>query len=280
MATASSETDALVERRPLGRTSLDVPVIGMGTWRTFDVRGAEEEARCRAVVDVAYECGATLFDTSPMYGEAERVLSQAIDGRRDAALVADKLWTSDDAEAARQAERALRWYGGRVDIYQVHNLVALRPRLALLRRLQQEGRVRVVGATHYLHSAFPELLALVKSGTVEQIQIPYNARDRLAERELLPAAADHGVGVLVMRPLGEGALVRQAPSAAELAPLHEFGVTTWAQALLKFIVSDPRVSSAIPATSRPERMRENAAAGTLPWLDDEAREYVARLASR
>jgi aryl-alcohol dehydrogenase-like predicted oxidoreductase len=120
----------------------------------------------------------------------------------------------------------------------------------------------------------------VKSGTVEQIQIPYNARDRLAERELLPAAADHGVGVLVMRPLGEGALVRQAPSAAELAPLHEFGVTTWAQALLKFIVSDPRVSSAIPATSRPERMRENAAAGTLPWLDDEAREYVARLASR
>jgi aryl-alcohol dehydrogenase-like predicted oxidoreductase len=266
-----------VERRPLGATGIDVPVVGMGTWRTFDVRGRDAEARCRAVVDAAYAGGATLFDTSPMYGAAERVLGEAMDARRADTLVADKLWTPDDAEAKRQAANALRWYAGWVDIYQVHNLVCADQRLAQLRRMRDEGTVRVVGATHYQHAAFPALLALVRSGAVDQIQIPYNARDRLAERELLPAAADHGVGVIIMRPLGEGTLVRRAPSPEALTPLAPYGVRTWAQALLKFILSDRRVSCVIPATSRPERMTENAEVGTGPWFDDGAREYVARL---
>lgn len=269
----------MIERRELGASGLDVPVIGMGTWRTFDVRGAADVARCRAVLDEAYAAGATLFDTSPMYGEAERVLSVTMGARRNDALVADKLWTPDDEEATRQISRAMAWYGGRVDVYQVHNLVRIDKRLAMLNRMRDEGSVRVVGATHYQHSAYAELLALVRSGKVQQIQIPYNAADRLAERELLPAAADHGVGVIVMRPLGEGALVRRAPSEERLAPLAVFGVRTWAQALLKFILSDPRVSCAIPATSRPERMRENAEAGSPPWLDSEARAYVHQLAT-
>jgi aryl-alcohol dehydrogenase-like predicted oxidoreductase len=266
-----------MERRALGATGLEVPAVGMGTWRTFDVRGREGEARCRAVLDEAYAAGATLFDTSPMYGSAERVLAEAMGARRGDALVADKLWTADDGEAKRQATNALRWYGGRVDIYQVHNLVRLDERLAQLRRMRDDGSVRVVGATHYQHSAFPALLTLVKSRAVDQIQIPYNARDRLAERELLPAAADHGVGVIVMRPLGEGILARHAPPDEALAPLAPYGIRTWAQALLMFILSDRRVSCVIPATSRPDRMAENAAAGAPPWLGEEEREYVAGL---
>jgi aryl-alcohol dehydrogenase-like predicted oxidoreductase len=229
------------------------------------------------VLDEAYAAGATLFDTSPMYGAAERVLSEAMGARRDDALVADKLWTADDAEAKRQATNALRWYAGRVDIYQVHNLLRLDHRLAQLRRMRDEGTVRVIGATHYQHAAFPVLLALVKSRAVDQIQIPYNASDRLAERELLPAAADHGVGVIVMRPLGEGRLVRHAPPDEALAPLAPYGIRTWAQALLKFILSDGRVSCVIPATSRPERMAENAEAGSPPWFGEEEREFVAGL---
>jgi aryl-alcohol dehydrogenase-like predicted oxidoreductase len=267
----------MMERRPLGASGVDVPAVGMGTWRTFDVRGVRDGARCRAVLDEAYAAGATLFDTSPMYGDAERVLAETMGERRGDALVADKLWTTDDAEAERQAERALGWYGGHVDVYQVHNLVGAPKRLALLRRLRDEGRARVIGATHYQTSAFPELLALVRSGAVQQIQIPYNARERLAERELLSAAADHGVGVIVMQPLGVGELVRRAPSGEALAPLAPFGVRTWAQALLKFILSDERVSCVIPATTRPERMRENAAAGTPPWFGEEERTYVVRL---
>jgi aryl-alcohol dehydrogenase-like predicted oxidoreductase len=266
----------MMERRALGRSGLEVPVVGMGTWRTFDVRGADAIAKCRAVLDEAYAAGATLFDTSPMYGESERVLSETMGARRDDALVADKLWTPDDAEAERQAQRALRWYGDRVDVYQVHNLVRTRHRLQLLRRLRAEGKVRVIGATHYQHAAFPELLALMRAGEIDQIQIPYNARDREAERAILPAAADLGIGVIVMRPLGEGTLARKRVTPDVLAPLAPFGVETWAQALLKFILSDPRVSCVIPATSRPERMRENARAGEPPWFGPEEREYVAK----
>jgi aryl-alcohol dehydrogenase-like predicted oxidoreductase len=264
----------MMERRALGTSGLEVPVVGMGTWRTFDVRGADALARCRAVLDEAYAAGATLFDTSPMYGASERVLSETMGARRDDALIADKLWTPDDDEAERQAERALRWYGGRVDVYQVHNLVRTRRRLGLLQRLRSEGRVRVIGATHYQPAAFPDLLALMRAGQIDQIQIPYNARDREAEREILPAAADLGIGVIVMRPLGEGALARKPVSREVLAPLAPFGVETWAQALLKFILSDPRVSCVIPATSRPERMRENARAGEPPWFGPEERELV------
>ena len=267
-----------MERRPLGATGLDVPAVGMGTWRTFDVRGAAAEAECRRVVDAAFEAGATLFDTSPMYGAAEEVLARALGDRRDAAIVADKLWTPDDGEADEQIVRALALYGGSVDIYQVHNLLGADHRLRTLARLREEGAVRVVGATHYRHAEFPALVQLMKARAVEMVQIPLNAADRVAEREVLPLAADLGIGVLVMRPLGEGALARRAISQAQLAPLRDYGVTTWGQALLKWILSDPRVSCVIPATTKPDRMRENAAAGDPPWLDAEMRSYVERLA--
>jgi aryl-alcohol dehydrogenase-like predicted oxidoreductase len=269
-----------MQRRPLGASGLDVPAVGMGTWRTFDVRGAVAETECRGVVDAALESEADLFDTSPMYGAAEEVLARALGTRRDRALVADKVWTLDDDEADAQIARALALYGGSVDIYQVHNLVAAERRLRTLARLRREGAVRVVGATHYQHAAFPALLALMRAHAVEMVEIPLNAADRTAEREILPAAADLGIGVLVMRPLGEGRLVTRPVSDRQLAPLRDYGVTTWAQALLKWILSDPRVSCVIPATSRPERMRENAAAGEPPWLDSEMRSYVERLANQ
>jgi aryl-alcohol dehydrogenase-like predicted oxidoreductase len=269
-----------MQRRPLGATGIDVPAVGMGTWRTFDVHGAAAEAECRRVVDAALDAGAALFDTSPMYGAAEGVLARALGDRRDQALVADKLWTPDDGEADEQIVRALALFGGCVDIYQVHNLVAVDRRLRTLARLRGEGAVRVVGATHYRHAEFPALVQLMKARAVEMVQIPLNAADRVAEREVLPVAAALGIGVLVMRPLGEGALMRRTISAEELAPLREYGVATWAQALLKWILSDLRVSGVIPATSKPERMRENAAAGGPPWFDAETRSYVERLANQ
>jgi aryl-alcohol dehydrogenase-like predicted oxidoreductase len=268
-----------MEHRPLGNSGLSVPVVGMGTWRTFDVHGTALEAERKKIVDVAIDSGANLFDTSPMYGESEDVLAGAIAGRRDGVLVADKVWTGDAAEGREQIARALGWYGGRVDIYQIHNLVAWKTHLPALEKLRDEGRVRVVGATHYQHSAFGDLIALMRTGRIAQIQIPYNAKDRVAEREILPAAHDLGIGVIVMRPLGEGALVRRVPSADKLERLEQFGVRTWPQALLKWILSDPRIHAVIPATSQPDRMRENAAAGSGPWFDPDTREYVSRLTS-
>ena len=269
-----------MERRTLGRAGFEVPVVGMGTWRTFDVRGRAAEENARKVVDEALGAGASLFDSSPMYGEAERVLGAALGGRRDSAVVATKVWARSSSEGRAQMERALRYFGGRVELYQVHNLVNWREHLAALEALQGEGQVVAVGATHYSPSAFGELAEVMKTGRVSAVQIPYNPREREVEREILPLAADLGLGVVVMRPFGEGGLLRRPPADSELEPLRAFGVRTWAQALLKWVLSDPRCHVAIPATSKPERMRENAAAGDPPWLGAEERAYVARLFTR
>jgi aryl-alcohol dehydrogenase-like predicted oxidoreductase len=262
--------------RQFGSTDLSVPAIGVGTWRTFDVRGVAAEANVHAVVDRALAEHANLFDSSPMYGEAERVLSEALGRRRSEALIATKVWTSSDAEAQRQIDRAMRFFGGRVDIYQIHNLVSWRSHLSSLEAERDSGRVRAIGATHYSSSAFGELATVMKTGRVDAIQIPYNPLAREVERTILPLAADLGLGVIVMRPFGEGTLLRRPPPQADLEPLRAFGVTTWAQALLKWILSDARCHVAIPATSKAERIVENAAAGEPPWFGAEEREYVAR----
>ena len=254
--------------------------MGLGTWQVLDVRGSEEEAR-HEVVRVAIEEDGNLFDSSPMYGEAERVLGDALRKfGRDKAIVATKVWTSNDREAERQIERSLSYFGGRVELYQVHNLVAVERRLNALHRLKDEGRVRAVGATHYSRAAFGDLMSVMRSGRVDFVQVPYNATETAAAEELLPLAEELGLGVIAMVPFGSGRLVRRSPTQRDLEPLGEFGVETWAQALLKFVLSDRRVSSAIPATTSPERMRENARSGDPPWFGEEERRYVAELARR
>jgi aryl-alcohol dehydrogenase-like predicted oxidoreductase len=160
----------------------------------------------------------------------------------------------------------------------VNNLDASPGQLAILDRRRDAGEVRALGATHYSPAAFGELAEVMRTGRIEAIQVPYNPGEREVERQILPLAEDLGLGVVVMRPLGAGRLARRPPADADLEPLREYGVETWAQALLKWVLSDRRCTVAIPATSRPGRMRENAAAGAPPWFDDDARALVARLA--
>ena len=266
-----------MEVRPFGQSGISVPAVGMGTWQTFDVRSASEEASRADVVDAALACGTDLFDTSPMYGHSERVLSAALQGKRNRVMVADKVWTPSGRDADAQIRRALDWYDGRVDIYQIHNLVAWQEHLPRLEGLRAEGRVTVIGTTHYSHGAFPELMDVMRTGRIQMIQVPYNAADRVVERRVLPLAEELGLGVLVMRPLGAGALVRRPPEPAALERVAAFGVETWAQALLKWVLSDSRVHSVIPATSKAARATENAVAGSPPWFDPETREYVEGL---
>jgi aryl-alcohol dehydrogenase-like predicted oxidoreductase len=249
----------------------------MGTWKTFDVRGRAEDERVR-LADAAFDMGATFFDSSPMYGEAERVLGRALSGRRDRALVATKVWTPNDAEAEQQMTAALGYFDRRVDIYQVHNLVAWRKRLNQLQQLKDAGTVRVIGLTHYSANAFGDLLQAMKDPRVRAIQVPYNPLERSIESTILPAAADLGLGVIVMRPFGEGSLLRARVAGTALAPLAPFGITSWPQALLKWILSDPRCHVAIPATSALDHLRANASAGSPPWLGPDERAYISRLA--
>ena len=268
-----------MQRRRLGRGGVEVSAVGLGTWQVLDVRGREQEEARHEVVGAALDAGVTLFDSSPMYGEAERVLGDALAKHgRDRATVATKVWTSNDREAERQIRDALNFFGGRVELYQVHNLVAVEKRLGMLEELKSEGKVRSIGATHYSHSAFPGLIDVMRSGRIDFVQVPYNATNAAVTDRVLPLAEELDLGVIVMVPLGSGRLVRNAPSERDLQPLREFGVETWGQALLKFVLSDERVSCVIPATSKPERARENARAGEPPFFGEEEREYVSRLA--
>lgn len=265
-----------MERRKLGDAGLRVPAVGFGTWRVLDVtRESDVEARA-GVVAAALEAGTDLFDTSPMYGNSPEVLARALRPRRGDALVADKVWTPDDREADRQIERTLQRYGGVVDLYQVHNLVAWETRLRTLERLKDDGKARAIGVTHYSHGAFPQMMEVMRTGRIDTIQVPYNVADDAVAREVLPLAERLGIGVLVMEPLGSGDLTR-APKGFDAERYESYGVTTWPQVALKWVLSDPRVSSALAATSRSEHARQNALAGDPPWFDESERERVRRL---
>lgn len=267
-----------MERRPLGASGLTVPVIGLGTWARLEA--AARAGRHVDVVTAALDAGATLVDSSPMYGRAEDLLAEALAGRRDAVVVATKIWTSSPGEGRAQLRRAVDLFGGRVDVMQVHNLLAWREHLTTLQAARDAGEVAVIGATHWSSGAFGELEEVMRSGRIGAVQVPYNPRERAVERRILPLAQDLGLGVIVMRPFGEGDLLGARVDADALRPLRAFGVRTWAQALLKWVLSDPRCHVTIPASSRPDGVRENAEAGSAPWFGPEEQELVARLAGR
>jgi diketogulonate reductase-like aldo/keto reductase len=271
--------DRVMERRPLGRRGPEVAVVGLGTWQRLEAAAATAGGDGhRNLVTAALDQGVGVFDSSPMYGGAERLLAEALQERRPEALVATKIWTSSPEEGRRQLDQAVRWFGGRVDVMQIHNLVAWRAHLPMLEAARDRGEVGLIGVTHYSPRAFGELEVAMSTGRFDTLQIPYNPREREVERALLGRAQDLGLGVLVMRPFGEGGLLSMPPRPEALDPLRPFGIRTWAQALLKWVLSDPRCHVAIPATSRPERVAENVEVGAPPWLGPDERRLVARLA--
>jgi diketogulonate reductase-like aldo/keto reductase len=256
-----------MEERRLG------PVVGLGTWSTF----GGDERTAAAVVGAALAAGSRCVDTSPMYGAAERSLAAALDGRRARATVLTKIWGSSPEEARRQLQDQLGWFG-HVEVEQIHNLVAWQEHLPWLEGERDAGTIGRLGVTHYSPSSFGELARALRTRRFDTVQLPLNPLERECERELLPLAEELEIAVVVMRPFAGGALLRSGFDP-DLRPLAEFGVETWAQALLKWALSDPRVDLVVPATSQPERAVENAAAGSPPWFGREERAYVEGLAA-
>jgi diketogulonate reductase-like aldo/keto reductase len=258
-----------MEARKLG------PVVGLGTFRTFE----GDLATAGAVADAAFAAGQRVFDSSPMYGAAEGTLGSALIARRGEATIATKIWASS-LDEGRAQYLAQRRFFGRVEIEQIHNLVAWEQHLPWIEEEKEAGEVDRVGVTHWSAGSFGELERALRTGRFDVVQLPLNPRERESEARLLPLAEELGLAVIVMSPLGgTGApLLRRAPAAKELEPLRPFGIESWPQALLKWVLSDPRVDLVIPATRHPERVRENALAGEPPWLGPDERAYVARLA--
>ena len=257
--------------RPIPATGEALPVIGCGTYIGFDVaRGSAQYQRLPRVLQALFEAGGSVLDSSPMYGRAEAVAGEllAAGASRDQAFIATKVWTHGREAGIRQMQQSFeRLQTDRVDLMQVHNLVDWRGHLPTLRDWQAAGRIRYLGITHYTAAAYDEVQAVLRAEPLDFLQINYALDEREAERRILPLAAERGVAVLVNTPFGGGGLLRRLRERPLPGWAAEIGATSWAQVLLKFVLSHPAVTCVIPGTGRPEHMADNAAAGSGPLPD-------------
>ena len=275
----ASQAGKTMPARKIPSTGALLPVVGLGTWRTFDV-GADpaERAALAEVLRVLFAAGGSVIDSSPMYGVAESVVGDLLRaGRnRDKAFLATKVWIRGRAEGIAQMRQSLaRLRTERIELMQVHNLVDWRTQLATLRAWKQDGRIAYLGVTHYTASAHDELEAVMRSEPLDFAQLNYAMNDRAAERRLLPLAAERGIAVLVNQPFGGGGLLRSLSGRPLPAWAAEIGCASWAQILLKFVLGHPAVTCVIPGTAKPEHMRDNVRAGFGTMPDAEMRRRMA-----
>lgn len=261
---ASSMTSA-INTRPIPASGEALPVIGCGTYLGFDVApGSADYAQLPGVLDALFGAGGSVLDSSPMYGRAETTSGEllAAAGSRPKAFIATKVWTSGRAAGVAQMEQSFdKLRCERIDLLQIHNLLDWRTQLVTLRRMKEAGRVRYIGITHYSESAYAEVEAVLRAEKLDFLQINYALDDSAAAERLLPLAQQRGVAVLINRPFGGGGLLRRLSGKPLPAWAADIGCASWAQLLLKFVLSHPAVTCAIPGTRRPEHMRDNLAAG-------------------
>ena len=256
-----------------------IPPIGLGTWQTFDV-GSPASARA-PLTDVLRQfvaSGASVIDSSPMYGRSEAVIGDLVEelGIRSKLFVATKVWTSGKQSGIAQMEDSFRKLRTeRIDLMQVHNLVDVHTHLATMREWQRAGRIRYIGVTHSTSSAYASVEEVLQREKVEFLQINYSVHEREAEKRLLPLAQEKGIQVLANRPFAEGALMRRLASRPLPSFASEIDCTSWAQLLLKFVISHPAITCAIPATSNVTHLRDNLAAGAGRMPDAQLRARIA-----
>lgn len=267
--------------RPIPSTGAQLPVIGCGTWRTFDVGDRPADRTPLAdVLRVLFEAGGSVIDSSPMYGRSETVVGDLLAAARtrDKAFIATKVWTSGRSRGIAQMQQSMaRFRTNHIELMQVHNLLDWRTHLETLRGWKREGRITYLGLTHYTESAHDELAEVMRAEPLDFIQINYAMNDRAVETTILPLAAARGVAVIVNQPFGGGGLLRSLRDRPLPDWSGEIGCRSWAQILLKFVLGHAAVTCVIPGTGRPEHMRDNIAAGIGDVPDAAMRERMAAL---
>ncbi|MGE3246517.1 MAG: aldo/keto reductase [Beijerinckiaceae bacterium] len=274
--------------RPIPSTGEAMPVIGVGTWQTFDIgTDAAALAQRAEVLRILFAAGGKMIDSSPMYasseanvGRALALLARSDAGVRDKAFLATKVWTSGERAGIAQMETSARLMGAAgekkmLDLMQIHNLVDWRTHVKTLRAWKELGRFRYIGITHYTSSALDDLAAVLNAEKFDFVQFAYSIDVRDAERRFLPFCADKGVATIINRPFGSGGLFSRARGRALPEFAKDIGVTSWAQYFLKYILGHPAVTVAIPGTGKPAHARDNVAAGEGPMPDAALRRRMA-----
>lgn len=281
---AASESSTMLTR-VIPASGEKLPVIGLGTWRVFDVASSESErAPLEEVLRLFVQVGACVIDSSPMYGRSEQVIGDLTTklGLREKLFFATKVWTRGKQAGIESMERSCaRLQTKRIDLMQVHNLVDVSTQLANIRDWVKQGRIRYVGVTHYESGAFDAIEKVLRSEKLDFVQINYSITEREAEQRILPLAQERGVAIMVNRPFGGGDLFGRVRSKQLPDWATEFGCRSWAQFFLKWIIANPAVTCAIPATGNPRHMEDNLQAGLGKLPDSKTRqrmiEYVAGL---
>jgi aryl-alcohol dehydrogenase-like predicted oxidoreductase len=279
--TASTGRGAIVTR-PIPKAPTEtLPVVGLGTWQTFDVgKGKAERAQIARVLERFLAGGGRVIDSSPMYGRAEEVTGDELATPGTASsgkpFLATKVWTTGKRDGIEQMKRSMkRMRTSKLDLMQVHNLLDWRTHLPVLREWKQAGTIRHLGVTHYQHGQFDLIEKLMREEQLDFIQIPYSIVDRAAEKRILPVAADTGTAVLVMTPFESGALFRKVKDKALPGFAADLDITSWAQFFLKFIIGHPAVTCPIPATRNPKHVADNLQAAYGPLPDAKQRKQMA-----
>ena len=266
-------------QRPIPATGENLPVLGLGTWETFDVaNGAALEPLGRVLRTLA-SAGGKLVDSSPMYGRSEGVLGELTERSelQGKLFLATKVWTSGQEKGEQQMLQSYERLRVRtMDLLQVHNLVDAETHLRTLTAWKQEGRVRYIGITHYQASAYGALERLIRRGGIDFVQFNYSLATRAAEQRMLPVAAEHNVAVLINRPFENGEMFERVRGKQLPAWAPEIDCATWSQIFLKYIVSHPAVTCVIPATANPRHMTENLQAALGRFPDEELRKRMVQ----
>jgi aryl-alcohol dehydrogenase-like predicted oxidoreductase len=254
-----------MSKRPIPHSGESLPVVGLGTWQTFDVPpDAPERAELKKVLRGLVEHGGSVVDSSPMYGQAERVVGDLTSelGLRDQLFLATKVWTSGRDAGIRQMEQSFRLLRTkRMDLMQIHNLLDVDTHTKTLREWKAAGRVRYIGVTHYHAGAYRDLEHLVKTKQYDFAQFNYSMAEREAENTLLPTCADSGTAVIINRPFAEASLFNRVKGKSLPPWAADFDCTSWGQFFLKWILGHPAVTCVIPATRRPAHLEDNVQAG-------------------